>query len=217
MSVRIDIRCYSAAEMVLLGVFALGLLVASFVVRYRNRIHLSEPIRLPLAGVSVSLPTGGGWQHWEQWRYNQREDVNALSASLIVGSKAAAIVQWRYMAVSESLMPKERLVMRAGTDEIEIVESGRLQAGMGMEWVRARLPGRLEDIFFGTVRLDRGTIVELEVVTFGDAELAGRIFRAVAGSLKFVEPAPAQKTVLSRLRLFGLFQDSGVDCQLHPG
>ena len=64
MGVRFDIRRYSAAEMVLLGIFVLGLLVASSLVRYRNKIRLSEPIRLPLAGLSVSLPAGGGWQHW---------------------------------------------------------------------------------------------------------------------------------------------------------
>ena len=199
--------------MVLLGIFALGLLGASFLVRYRNKIHLSEPIKLPLAGVSVSLPVGGGWQHWDRWQYNEREDVNALSGHLLVGSKVGAIVQWRYMAASESLKPEDILSTRVGTDEVEIVEAGRIQGDVAMDWVQGRLLGRLGDIFFGTARAGQGTIVELEVVTFGDAEFAGRVFRAVAASLKFVQPDLSQRPMASRQRGVGiaLFGENNVD------
>ena len=211
MDVRFDIRRYSAAEMVLLGIFVLGLLGASSLVRYRNKIRLSEPIRLPLAGVSVSLPAGGGWQHWDQWQYNQSDDVNALSGHLIVGSKVGAVIQWRYLRLSESLMLEDRLSERVGTDEVEIVEAGQIQSDVTMDWVQARLRGRLEDIFLGAARVSPETIVELEVVTFGDSDLAGRIFRAVAGSLKFVQPELSQRQIVSRLLRFGLFSKNGVD------
>ncbi len=218
MGARIDIRRYSAAEMVLLGIFVLGLIWAWSVVRYRNKIRLSEPIRLPLAGVSVRLPVGGGWQHWDQWQYNQREDVNALSGHLIVGSKVGAIVQWRYMAVSESMMPEARLSIRAGRDEVEIVEAGQIQSDVAMDWVQARLRGRLEEIFLGTVRAGQGAIVELEVITPGDAELAGRVFRAVAVSLKFVQPDLSQRPVASRRRVgVALFGENNVDGEVFPG
>ena len=217
MGARFDIRRYSAAEMVLLGIFALGLLGASSVVRYRNRIRLSEPIELKLGGVSVSLPTGGGWQHWDQWQYNKREDVNALGGHLLVGGKVGAIVQWRYMAIFDSLMPEDRLSMRVGTDELEIVEAGQIQAEVAMDWVQGRLRGRLEEIFLGTARVGQGAIVELEVVTPGDAELAGRVFRAVAASLKFVQPDLSQMPMVSRLGRFGLFSKNNVGYEALDG
>jgi len=217
MGVRFDIRSYSAAEIVLLGIFALGLLVASSVVSFRNKIRLSEPIVLPLAGVSVSLPTGGGWQHWEKWKFNEGEDVNALSGHLLVGSKVGAIVQWRFMGVSDRLMPEDRLSIRAGTDEVEIVEAGQIQSDVAMDWIQARLRGRSEEIFLGTARVGHGAIVELEVVTFGDAELAERVFRAVAASLKFVQLDLSQRPALSQLRLFGLSGDRNINYQAHPG
>jgi len=157
MGARFDIRSYSAAEIVLLGIFALGLLWALAVVNYRNKIRLSEPIELKLSGVSVSLPVGGGWQGSQLWAYNRQEDMFALTGRLLVGSKMGAVVQWRFMAASERLMPEDRLSMRAGTDEVEIVDAGQIQADVSMDWVHGRLRDRLEDIFWGTALVGQGT------------------------------------------------------------
>ena len=104
MGARFDIRSYSTAEIVLLGIFALGLLWASAVVSYRNKIRLSEPIELKLGGVSVSLPVEGGWQGSQTWAYNRQEDMFALTGRLLVGGKVGAVVQWRFMVVSGSVM-----------------------------------------------------------------------------------------------------------------
>ena len=184
MGIKLDIRKYSAAEIVLLGIFALGLLLGSLVVSHRNKIRLSEAIELKLSGLSVSLPAGGGWQGLEEWKYDQPKDMFFLMGRLNVGSRVGAIVQWRYMAVSERLRPEEQLSKRAGADEVEIVDVGQIGGDVVMEWAQAKVRGGLEDIFFGMAHLGRGRIVELEVVTPADAELAERVFRAVAGSLK---------------------------------
>ena len=184
MGIKFDIRKYSAAEIVLLGIFALGLLLGSLVVSHRNKIRLSEAIELKLGGLSVSLPAGGGWQGLEAWQYSQRKDMFLLMGQLNVGSRVGAVVQWRYMAASERLRPEEQLSKRAGADEVEIVDAGQIGGDVVMEWAQAEVRGGLEDIFFGMAHLGRGRIVELEVVTPADAELAERVFRAVAGSLK---------------------------------
>ncbi len=184
MGIKFDIRKYSAAEIVLLGIFALGLLLGSLVVGHRNKIRLSEAIELKLSGLSVSLPAGGGWQRLEEWKYDQPKDMFFLMGQLNVGTRVGAIVQWRYMAVSERLRPEEQLSKRAGADEVEIVDAGQIGGDVVMEWAQAEVRGGLEDIFFGMAHLGRGRIVELEVVTPADAELAERVFRAVAGSLK---------------------------------
>jgi hypothetical protein len=184
MGIKFDIRKYSAAEIVLLGIFALGLLLGSLVVSHRNKIRLSEAIELKLSGLSVSLPAGGGWQGLEEWKYDQPKDMFFLMGQLNVGTRVGAIVQWRYMAVSERLRPEEQLSKRAGADEVEIVDAGQIGGDVVMEWAQAKVRSGLEDIFFGMAHLGRGWIVELEVVTPADAELAERVFRAVAGSLK---------------------------------
>jgi len=215
MGARFDIRSYSAAEIVLLGIFALGLVWASAVVSYRNKIRLSEPIELKLSGVSVSLPVEGGWQGSQTWAYNRQEDMFALTGRLLVGSKVGAVVQWRFMVASGSVMPEDLLLERAGADEVEveIVDAGRIQADVEMDWVHGRLLGRLREIFLGTARIGGGRVVELEVVTPGDEELAGRVFRAVAVSLKFVQPDLSQRPVASRLRRVGvaLFGENNID------
>jgi hypothetical protein len=184
MGIKFDIRKYSAAEIVLLGIFALGLLLGSLVVSHRNKIRLSEAIELKLSGLSVSLPAGGGWQGLEEWKYDQPKDMFFLMGQLNVGSRVGAVVQWRYMAASERLRPEEQLSKRAGSDEVEIVDAGQIGGDVVMEWAQAEVRAGLEDIFFGMAHLGRGRIVELEVVTPADAELAERVFRAVAGSLK---------------------------------
>jgi hypothetical protein len=184
MGIKFDIRKYSAAEIMLLGIFALGLLLGSLVVSHRNKIRLSEAIELKLSGLSVSLPAGGGWQGLEEWKYDQPKDMFFLMGQLNVGTRVGAIVQWRYMAVSERLRPEEQLSKRAGADEVEIVDAGQIGGDVVMEWAQAKMRGGLEDIFFGMAHLGRGRIVELEVMTLADAELAERVFRAVAGSLK---------------------------------
>ncbi len=215
MGARFDIRSYSTAEIVLLGIFALGLLWASAVVSYRNKIRLSEPIELKLGGVSVSLPVEGGWQGSQTWAYNRQEDMFALTGRLLVGGKVGAVVQWRFMVVSGSVMPEDLLLERAGADEVEveIVDAGRIQADVEMDWVHGRLLGRLQDIFLGTARIGGSRVVELEVVTPGDEELAGRVFRAVAASLKFVQPDLSQRPMASRLRRVGvaLFGENNID------
>ena len=108
MSIKFDIRKYSAAEIVLLGIFALGLLLGSLVVSHRNKIRLSEAIELKLAGLSVSLPAGSGWQGLEEWKYDQPKDMFFLMGQLNVGTRVGAIVQRRYMAVSGRLRPEEQ-------------------------------------------------------------------------------------------------------------
>jgi hypothetical protein len=183
---RFNIRKYSAAEVVLLGIFALGLGLGSFIVGHRNKIRLSGSIELKLAGLGVSLPAGGGWRGLEEWKYDPSKDMFFLMGQLNVGSRVGAIVQWRYMAASEMLRPEEQLSKdaRAREVEVEIVDAGQIGGDVVMEWAQAKMSDGAEDIFFGIAHLGHGRIVELEVVTFAESELGGRVFQAIAHSLK---------------------------------
>ncbi|MHC5061687.1 MAG: hypothetical protein ACYTFK_11465 [Planctomycetota bacterium] len=185
MGVKFDIKRYSAAELALLGIFALGLVLASILGGYRNRIRLSEPIELERSGVSVSLPVSGGWQSMASWVQDPRKEMFTLTGQLPVGASFGAVVQWRFMMSSERLMPEQRLDIRAGDEEVEIIAAGRLSGDVEMVWAHGQLIGGVEDIFLGLASLGRGQVIELEVVTPGDADFAERIFRAVASSLRY--------------------------------
>ena len=214
MDAKFDIKRYSPAELALLGIFALGLLLASVVVSNRNRIRLSGPIELERSGLSASLPVGGGWQGSQSWIVDQQREMSTLTGQLLVGTSMGAIVQWRFMGASGRLMPEDRLSIRAGTDEVEIVDAGQIQTDDAMmDWAHGRLIGGLEDIFLGVARLGQGWIVELEVVTVGDAELAGRIFRMVAASLRYGADSLSDERAASRLRRVALLGANGLDCE----
>jgi hypothetical protein len=213
MSAKFDIKNYSAAELALLGIFALGLLLASVVVSHRNKIRLSGPIELKRSGLSASLPVGGGWQASQSWIVDQQREMSTLTGQLLVGTSMGAVVQWRFMGASGRLMPEDRLSIRVGTDEVEIVDAGQIQTDDAvMDWVQGRLQGRLEDVFLGIARVRRGWIVELEVVTPGDAELAERIFRAVAASLRYGADSLSHERAASRLRRVALLGANGIEC-----
>jgi hypothetical protein len=214
MGAKFDIKKYSAAELTLLGIFALGLVLASVVVSLRGKIRLSEPIWLEGSVLSASLPAGGGWQGSQEWIQDQRRGMFTLTGRLIVSTEMGAIVQWRFMGASGGLMPEDRLNIRAGTDEVEILDAGTIQTdGAVVDWVQGRLIDGLEDIFLGVASLGQGWIVELEVVTPGDAELAGRIFRAVAASLKYGGESLSDERAASSLRPVGLSGVNGLDCE----
>ena len=214
MSAKFDMKKYSAAELALLGIFALGLLLASVVVSYRNKIRLSGPIEFEGSGLSVSLPAGGGWQGSQEWVVDRQRGISALTGRLLVSTEMGAIVQWRFMGASGGLMPEDRLSIRVGTDEVEIVDAGQIQTdGAVMDWVQGRLIGGLEDIFLGVARLGQGWIVELEVVTPGDAELAESIFRAVAASLAYGGGSLSDERAASRLRPVALLGANGIGCE----
>ncbi len=214
MGAKLDIKSYSAAELALLGIFALGLLLASVVVSHRNKIRLSGPIDLKRRGMSASLPVGGGWQASQSWIVDRQREMFTLTGQLPVGTSLGAIVQWRFMGASGRLMPEERLSIRAGTDEVEIVDAGQIQTNDAvMDWVQGRLIGGLEDIFLGIARLEQGWIVELEVVTPGDAELAGRIFRVMAASLRYGAGSLSDERAASRLRPVALLGANGLGCE----
>ncbi len=214
MGAKLDIKSYSAAELALLGIFALGLLLASVVVSYRNKIRLSRPIELERSGLSASLPVGAGWQASQSWIVDQQREMSTLTGQLLVGTSMGAIVQWRFMGASGRLMPEDRLSIRVGTDEVEIVDAGTIQTdGAVMDWVQGRLIDGLEDIFLGVAHLGQGWIVELEVVTPGDAKLAGRIFRVVAASLAYSVESLSDERAASRLGPVVLLGANSIDCE----
>jgi hypothetical protein len=190
MRARFDIRKYSAAEIALLAIFALGLLLASFVVAHHNNIRLSAPIELRPAGLSVSLPVGAGWRDTQAWRGDQQGNGFVLAAQFDVGTRTEAVVQWRYRPDTNKGTLQEQLEQKVRVGEAGIVDAGQIWADVLIEWVRAQPEGGSADIFLGMAQINQGYVMELEAMAPADADLAEQLFKLAAKSLKFTPDRP---------------------------
>lgn len=177
---------YSVTEVVLLCIFALSLLIGRYVVIQHRKIRLSAPINLKFVGVSVSLPTGHGWQKKCEWKYHQRDNDIMLTSRLMVGRQVAAIVQWRYILAPERTGVPQQLSNRVVAAGAEISNTGQINCGTTMmEWAQAKVPGGIRDVFFGIAELQDERTIELEVIAPADPDLAKEVFGKVAKTLIF--------------------------------
>ncbi len=207
MASSFDIRKYSAAEVVLLMIFTMGLLIGYFIVAVRDRITLSEQIELDLGGVAVSLPVGRGWES-QGWRYDLQGNHFTLTGFLRVGGPMGPVLQWRYVLAAERLSADERLAKRAVESEVEIVDRGQISCeGAPMEWAQVQNAMGTKDVFFGVADLGNGRILEIDVIAPGEAEFAERIFQKVAGSLSYSHNELLEKGI----RFIRSVREMGVD------
>jgi len=179
----IDVKKYSLTEVALLCFFALGLLIAHFMVSERNKIRLCEAIWLESGDVSASVPVGRGWAGFERWEY-QKNNSFVLAATFKIRGRLAGSVECRYLLAPNRLNGQERLDESIGEKGLEIVESGRLgEKELLTEWAQCVRVGEIEDYVIGITVLPDGRRVETSAMAVGDYDLAERIFRSVAESI----------------------------------
>jgi len=196
---------YSIDKIFLLGVFALGLLISHFIILYRSRIALSEPIKLEFAGLSVSIPTGDSWNGPGKWRYDPIGNFFGLTAHLKVANRSAGAIQWRYMIAQEHFTAGHQLTNQIQETGADIVQTGRIDAKqITLEWAQLELPGMI-DVFFGIVQLDEARTLEIEVRAPADPKLAERIFMAIAKTPEYMPNDLLEKgaSFISRLKSIG--------------
>ena len=121
MTPNLDIRKFSAAEVVLFVIFAAGLLISYFIVKTTNKIRLTEKRQLEVAGVAVSVPIGRGWETSRSWQYEPQRNCFTLTAFWNSGSAVAPFVQCRYVLAAENLSAEQRLTQVAAKAKIETV------------------------------------------------------------------------------------------------
>ncbi|MHC4704810.1 MAG: hypothetical protein ACYTFQ_30045, partial [Planctomycetota bacterium] len=150
----------------------------------RSALVLSEPIPLPGAGISVSVPMGNGWQSAGQWSYS--DDGYALKSRFIVGAgKATATVACRYLVTAETMTPQARFQREAAKVGGGIVEMDEMRTDT-LIFVWARIRGQEMPVtkFVGTTILPDDRQLDITVMEFtGDTEQAESAFRAVVESV----------------------------------
>jgi hypothetical protein len=181
------IKKYSLAEVSLLCIFALSLLIGRYVVIKHRRIQLSDPVELGFVGISTSVPIGPGWEGTKKWQYYEQNNNLIMTSRLKVGRQIAAIVQWRYLLAPEKLAVLDQLSKRVTAAGAEITNTGQINCGnIMMEWAQAKVPGGIQDVFFGLITLQCGRAIELEAIAPADPDLAHEIFVKVAMSLNYI-------------------------------
>lgn len=181
-----ETKKYAADKIALLGLLIVAVLIARLIIASRSAIVLSEPIKLNYAGLSVSVPTGNGWQSEKQWKY--RENAFTLSSFFDSGSgKVTGLTSCRYLlattpATSDMLF-KEKTSAVGGA----IADTGQTWTDkLTINWVHIKKPKAMFDMFFGTTRLPNNRQLDIEVYqAMGDDDLAGRLFKRITESLKF--------------------------------
>lgn len=178
-----------------LGLFIAALLIARFIVVLRSSVKLSEPIELAYGCLSVSIPTGNGWQGAESWEY--QGEAFTLDSSLSVGTdSASSLVSCRYelapVAAASQILFEEKAYAAGGSiaksGEIKVEHPSEREEGFAIEWVHINNREIPFDIFFGVVQLPGNRRLSIEVYqSAGDTYFAEELFKSVAGSLEFTD------------------------------
>ena len=175
-------------KIALLGLFILSLLLARFIVVFKSRLLFSDPIRLSQTGLSVSMPSGHGWQSEKQWQY--QENMFSLSSLFPLGSdRPTAWANCRYLLSAETTTPQMRFEQRASEIDAVIAKinrTGGSRTAPTIHWARIEKPEVNFNMFFGTSRLPDNRQLNIEVSQIaGDGELAEMVFKHIIETLIF--------------------------------
>ena len=180
------IRKLGGDKIALLGILAVGLLTARFVVALKSAIVLSEPIELAHAGLSLSMPAGNGWENETEWVYG--ENALTLSSDFALASgRPTARAYCRYLLAPRRTTPQIWFTEKASQIDGSIVETGQTRTDtLTIDWAHIQKSEVLLTTFVGTVELPGNRQLDIEVREItGDTDLAEFTFRHVVNSLDF--------------------------------
>lgn len=179
-------RTLGGDKIALLGLFIVALLIAYFIVALKSILVLSEPIKLPYTGLSVSMPIGNGWQSEKQWKY--RENIFVLSSIFAVGSgRPTAWANCQYLLTAETIAPQMWFEQKASEVEGRIVKADQTRTDtLTIDWAQIQKSELLLDMFLGVAKLPNKRQLNIEVYQItGDSDLAERAFKSIVKSLNF--------------------------------
>jgi hypothetical protein len=181
----------SLDKLFLLGLFAVGLGIAQYLVLVRSRIELSRPIVLPNEGLSIRLPVSTGWKSRPEWILDPREKGYIIQAVFDAPSHKAQLLCGYRPYLEKDGTIQERLTRRAAYLKAQIIKVGeRSLRGIQMDWVLAMPEQGQFAMFYGTGKAGDG-IIELEVLCQADPDFAQRIFMTVADGLRYKPKPPS--------------------------
>jgi hypothetical protein len=209
-----------AEKIALPAIFIISLLAAWLVVQLRSVIRLSGPVELNRSGLSVSVPSGNGWECEGKWRYDNdgftlisvlgAGDGTNPTTRLRTGDSVwlgvrRSYARCRYLLTTGKETLQERLSRLHG--ETEAIETGRTAAGgLVVDWARIK-SGTGPEIYIGVCGLPAGRQLEIEVFQTADEEgLAKDIFERIVKGIRFIDNGLLQAgvQVVSEARKAGL-------------
>lgn len=179
------VKKFAADKVALLGLFVAALLTARLVVALKSALVLSEPIPLSRTGLSVSVPTGNGWQSQEQW--SRQANGFTLGSDFDLGSgKPTARVVCRYVLAAEKTTPRMRFEQEFDVRGV-VVRTDQIHTDtLIVDWAYVTGEEIPFTLYMGTAELPDNRQLDIEVYEVtGDVELAEQAFRAVVGSVSF--------------------------------
>lgn len=174
------LKRYSAAEITLLGIFALGLVLSVMLVNIRGNVDLEVPVELLYSGLSAPLPKGTDWETAGGWLY-ESDNAFVLLGRMRSRGRVMMNVQWRYALCDEPMDEETLLQERANTAKGHLEPLGIVTGQVHMHYGRIYAPTESgEEFLLGIVRLSHGRYLELHVIYRNDSTFAENTFRALA-------------------------------------
>lgn len=150
-----------AKTIALPALLVISLLAARLVMHSKTAIKMSTPIELNRSGLSLSMPSGNGWQCKEKWSF---EDNTFIISSLfaVSGITDRAYAQCRYLLAAGEETPAQRL--GSEYSETKLVATGQSAAGnLTANWAIMNTDSGI-DIILGICDLADGRQLEIEVL-----------------------------------------------------
>lgn len=179
-------------NVVLLGLFALGLGLSLLVVQFRTAIVLSEPVVLPGGGLSVSVPVGSGWQSLPDWTYEQDNSFTLVSV-FQMNRRPLAEVRWQ-VQLAEEADSAERLLRRyverfgGQAGEIRVFEGA-----VRFAWLYVFPPMGNEELLLAVGVLDQNRVLRLHLRCYAQPLYVEELFEALAASVRVTSSGRREK------------------------
>jgi hypothetical protein len=182
------IRNIGGDKIVLLGLFAVSLLIARFIVTSRSAILLSEPIHLSRSGLSVSMPEGNGWRSEKQWRPYENTFTLRSSFTLDTNSPTAE-ARCVYILSAETTDPQNLFSQKADDLEGKILKIEQIRTeSLIFNWTYIKNPKNSLIVVYGTAKLSQNRRLDIEIQQIrNDPEMAEHAFKKIVNNLEYEE------------------------------
>jgi hypothetical protein len=173
---------YSISELVLLGIFVLGILASWAIVTYKPRVNFSAPVPLPFTGLSVSLPAGEGWWQLDQWKYDHQNNSFVLAGEF---QNTDDFLQWEYLLAEPNAdildIAKNNVAKLGGA----LVGEGSItNDNVTFAWAQFARASRDKEGIVGVAGLSSGRHLKIIILTEDEGMLQDAFEGAVA-SIKY--------------------------------
>ena len=182
------VKKYGLDKVALLGLFALGLLMAHVIVASRSRVQLIEAPEIARSGLTVLVPAGGGWQNDKGWEFQDNSFV-------LTRRFGPAVVQVKYLLAPLKISSDVWLEQKQAELGGVLLESGQIPLGQfEISWAHICDEQGLLDVFFGVAQLPQGRGLSIEVKEgMGGRALGERLFEKMAQGIGFEDNQLLQK------------------------